>query len=458
MFFHTWTFLIFFVITFLGLMLLRKSRFWLHWLLAASYLFYGWWNPFFLLLIVYSTALDYFAVLLMDRTKYRKTWMVLSLSNNLLLLGFFKYIQFIAENFNLLFDQVGIPIQIREFREIMLPAGISFYTFQSMCYVIDFYRGTIPREKSFIRFATFVAFFPQLVAGPIERCGDLLPQLYRVRLASLQDWADGCSLFLVGLFKKLALANYLALYVDKIFNDPGRYDAPAILLAGALFGWQIYFDFSGYSDMARGVAKVIGVDLMINFRHPYWAKNLSEFWQRWHISLSQWFRDYLYFPLGGNRGSWLFTYRNLMIVFIVSGLWHGASWAFILWGFWHGIGICVSRSIERSRTWLILPKIVQASLVYLFVTIGWLFFRAKTFSDLQDIFSQLLKFAWQDPQVPLWMLAMVTIIWLYQGLLESRLQRFVTHPIVQVSLAIGMLIYLFAIPTASNSPFIYFQF
>src|SRR4030095_998062 len=223
----------------------------------------------------------------------------------------------------------------------ILPVCISFCTCQSLRYTIDFYRGHIDRERNFIRFATFVAFFPQLMAGPIERAAHMLPQFSRFPTIRLQNFADGLSLFLVGLFKKLALANYLSLYVERVYDSPRQFEAPALLAATFAFAWQLFFDFMRYTDRARVIAKVMGFDLMLNFNNPYLATVLGEFWRRWHISLSTWFRDYVYIPLGGNRWGWLTTYRNLFLTFFISGVWHGAAWTFLIWGVLHAIGILI---------------------------------------------------------------------------------------------------------------------
>src|SRR5207253_1876651 len=314
------------------------------WLMLASYVFYGWWwfatshqkpedcwkNPY-LLLLFGTSAIDYVMVLFMARSRtqaMRRLWLIVSLVSNFGFLGYFKYSDFITANLNVLLTRMGCPLELPNpvaypnaviselnlphdwlSEKVILPVGISFHTFQSMSYTIDAYRGTIQTERSFIRFLTFVSFFPQLVAGPIERAGNLLPQLQRTPPITRQNITDGLSLFLVGFFKKVALADYLAGYVDKVYGTPGEFQAPALILATFAFAWQIYFDFSGYTDMARGIARVMGFHLMLNFNNPYVATGLGDFWARWHISLSTWFKDYVYFPLGGNRHGWLQTYR-----------------------------------------------------------------------------------------------------------------------------------------------------
>src|SRR5438094_1830119 len=353
MLFHTWVFFVFFLIVYPVYLIVRKNNQLMNlWLMIASYTFYGWWNPYYLLLLFGTSAIDYVMVLFMERSqsqRTRKLWLIISLVSNFGFLGFFKYSYFITENVNALLYQMGLPFQLPDpavypnaflsvvgvpedkfFTQVILPIGISFHTFQSMSYTIDAYRGTIQTERSFVRFLTFVSFFPQLVAGPIERASNLLPQLQRMPPIRRQDITDGLSLFLVGFFKKVALADYLAKYVDPIYASPERFDAPALILATVAFGWQIYFDFSGYTDMARGIARVMGFHLMLNFNNPYAATGLGDFWARWHISLSTWFKDYLYFPLGGNRHGLLHTYRNMILTMVIPGLWHGANCASVI--------------------------------------------------------------------------------------------------------------------------------
>jgi D-alanyl-lipoteichoic acid acyltransferase DltB (MBOAT superfamily) len=463
MLFHTWPFLIFFIVVMAVSLALKKTRFWLHWLLIASYFFYGWWNPLYLLLIVYSTLLDYVVVALMDRGRRKTLWLLFSVANNLFLLGFFKYAHFVTENINVLLDsllrdgaEVGWHLPAPD---VLLPVGISFFTFQSMSYTIDFYRGQIPRERSFIRFATFVSLFPQLVAGPIERAKELLPQLNQCPSLRRQNIADGLSLFVVGIFKKVALADYLAAYVDPIYATPDRFDAPALLLATFAFAWQIYFDFSGYTDMARGVARVMGWRLMINFHNPYLATSLGDFWSRWHISLSTWFRDYVYVPLGGNRrGAWR-TYRNLLLTLVISGLWHGAAWTYVVWGALHAIATMATRQAERSHWYRHrVPKCLKQSLVFGFVCFAWIFFRAGDLGDAQLIVTKIFSAGWDDPRFPLLAMLLVGSVWAYQFVFESSARRMLEPGAVRIAIVVLMIVYLCIIPGSRNAPFIYFQF
>ena len=465
MLFHTWTFLIFFVVVLAGFLALRPTRWWTLWILLASYVFYGWWNPYYLILIIYSTAIDYFAVALMARCATRgkkKLWLIASIANNLLLLGFFKYADFFIGNLNAWFGlELPEAVRLMPFGlEYLLPVGISFYTFQSMSYSIDFYRGLIKRESSFIRFAAFVTFFPQLVAGPIERAKSLLPQFgLKAPPLKVDHFTDGASLFLVGLFKKVAVANYLALYVERVYDSPSEFGAAALLLATFCFAWQIYFDFSGYTDMARGIARMMGFNLMLNFNHPYLATGLGDFWSRWHISLSTWFRDYVYLPLGGNRGGTLRTYRNLMIVFLVSGFWHGAAWHFVVWGALHAAGIVLTRGLERSEWYARrTPAWVKRVWVFMFVCFTWIFFRAENMDDAWLIVKGILTGPWDDPACPGLMLGLVLAIWAYQMASQcTATRRLLAAGPVKVLTAAGMIIYLFFCST-SGGEFIYFQF
>ncbi len=533
MLFHTWTFAVFLLVVLPVFFLLRKTRFWIAWLMLASYVFYGWWNPYYLSLVFYSTVLDYFLVTLMGRCpregtqvdvaarltrlhfddrvlrhafivsaaaavcllalalfgpttlrpallmlsvlvllmalgalfSSRRIWLFISLFNNLALLLFFKYAGFLVQTINGLLAQAHLAAALPEPATLMpygftylLPVGISFFTFQSLSYTIDFYLGNVPREKNFLRFATFVCFFPQLMAGPIERAKHLLPQFQTFPEIRLRNFTDGASLFLVGLFKKLALANYLACYADRVYENPSAFDAPALLMATFAFAWQIYFDFSGYTDMARGIAKVMGFNLILNFRNPYLATGIGEFWTRWHISLSSWFRDYVYIPLGGSRSGTLQTYRNLLITFAVSGIWHGASWTFLAWGLLHGLGVMISRELERSAFYCQrVPKAVKQIGVFLFVCFAWIFFRASSLTDALLIVRRIFTAPWHDPQVPALLLVLVALVWLYEALYESSWRVHLQRAPARVATAVFMILYLLLFSSGGGT-FIYFQF
>jgi D-alanyl-lipoteichoic acid acyltransferase DltB (MBOAT superfamily) len=481
MLFHTWVFVVFFLIVYPVYLLVRRNNQLMNtWLMIASYTFYCWWNPWYFLLLFGTSAIDYLMVLLMERHRRARTfWLVLSLVSNFGFLGYFKYSGFITANVNALLAHLGSSAKLpnpiaypnavlsllgvpadRLFTEVILPIGISFHTFQSMSYTIDAYKGVIPMERSFVRFLTFVSFFPQLVAGPIERASNLLPQLQRTPRITRQDVTDGLSLFLVGFFKKVALADYLALYVDPIYGNPGGSAAPALVLATLAFGWQIYFDFSGYTDMARGIALLLGVRMMLNFNNPYAATSLGDFWNRWHISLSSWFKDYVYFPLGGSRRGKLRTYINMFITMVISGIWHGAAWTFVIWGGLHALGRCLTRELEQTKLYQErVPRLVKQFAVFSFVTFTWIFFRAQSLSDAWLVISRIFTTGWLDPRFPLLMAVLIVAVWGYQLIYTSRsLRWWLELAPVRVGLAALMIAYLAVVAVPSTRAFIYFQF
>jgi D-alanyl-lipoteichoic acid acyltransferase DltB (MBOAT superfamily) len=328
-----------------------------------------------------------------------------------------------------------------------------------MGYMIDVYRGRVARESSFVTHAAFVAFFPRLVAGPIERAANMLPQLRAEPVISRQDISDGLSLFVVGLFKKVALADYFALYVDKVYAAPGQFQSPALILAAFLFAWQIYFDFSGYTDMARGIARLMGVRLMLNFNNPYLATGLGEFWSRWHISLSSWFKDYVYIPLGGNRKGTFNTYRNMFLTMVISGLWHGAAWTYVLWGAVHAIGRVLTRELERSSFYREnVPRLLKQILVFVFVGFAWIFFRADSIADAWLIISRIFSSGFANPYCPILALAFVFFAWLYQFAYESRFRGLVELAQVRVGIVGLMVLYLAVFAHPGGQAFIYLQF
>lgn len=458
MLFQTWPFAIFFLIVYPAYLALKGTRLRVPFLLAASYFFYGWLNPLYLVLITYSSALDYFVVTRMEKSRRRKSWLAVSIANNLGLLGFFKYGVFVTENINTLLSYLNIPYILPQ-PGMLLPVGLSFYTFQSMSYTIDYYRGNVERETSFIRYAAFVSLFPRLLAGPIERARNLLPQMRTAPAISGQDFADGLSLFVVGLFKKVALADYLALYVNKVYAAPEQFQSPALILATFLFAWQIYFDFSGYTDMARGVARMMGFRLMLNFNNPYLAASLGEFWGRWHISLSSWFKDYVYIPLGGNRKGSFGTYRNMFLTMVISGLWHGAAWTFVIWGALHAIGRFFTREMERTVFYKEkVPTLAKQVFVFCFVAFAWIFFRAESIGDAWLIVTRIFTSGFADPRCPVWALILVMAVWLYQYAYESRARRILELAPVRTALVILMILYLIVFAPSSEQAFIYLQF
>jgi alginate O-acetyltransferase complex protein AlgI len=458
MLFHTWPFALFFIIVYPTYLALKNTKLRFPWLLASSYFFYACFNHLYLLIISYSTLIDYFVVMRMEKSQRRKMWLSISVINNLALLGFFKYGGFVTNNINFLLSSLKIPYELAA-PGILLPIGISFYIFQSMSYTIDFYRGNIEREKSLIKYATFVSLFPRLMMGPIERAKNLLPQLHQPPKVSLQDVTDGISLFIVGFFKKVALADYLVMYVDKVYDAPEQFHAPALILATFLFSWQIYFDFSGYTDMARGIARMMGFRLMLNFNNPYLATGLGDFWSRWHISLSSWFRDYVYIPLGGNRRGKFNTYRNMILTLIISGLWHGAAWTFVVWGAVHAIGYSITRSMERNSFYEEkVPRIAKQLFVFIFVSFAWIFFKAHTISDAWTIVIRIFSSGLENPYCPLLALVLIIAVWLYQFAYESRIRWVLELKYVRIGIFLFVIFYLVVFAPTSDKAFIYLQF
>ncbi len=374
-------------------------------ILVASYVFYGWWDYRFLSLIIFSTLVDYVVgISLENASNVRKRKMLLGLSVivNLGLLGVFKYYNFFVESWIDAWGTLGVSMSASTLK-IILPVGISFYTFQTLSYSIDVYRNKLKPSKNFIAFVAYVAFFPQLVAGPIERATNLLPQFLKKRNFDYEASVFGVRLILYGLFKKIVIADSVAPFVDDIFLNYQDYGSPVIILGAVLFAVQIYGDFSGYSDIAIGVARLFGFNLMFNFKYPYFSRNIGEFWRRWHISLSTWFRDYLYIPLGGSRGSTIIQLRNIFIVFLVSGFWHGANWTFIAWGGIHALFFVPLALIGQNRKYLggisengIFPKLSEFFAIlktFALVTFAWIFFRADSVAHSLDYIKNIFKTA-----------------------------------------------------------------
>ena len=376
-------------------------------IVVASYIFYGWWDWRFLSLILFSTIIDYLVGRGLEKQKNktkRKLLLWTSIAVNLGFLGFFKYYNFFIENFVEAFSFFGHPINPQGLN-IILPVGISFYTFQTLSYSIDVYKRKLEPTKDFIAFMAFVSFFPQLVAGPIERATNLLPQFYKKRSFEYNKAVDGLRQILWGLFKKIVIADNAAQIANEIFNNSATYSGSTLVLGALFFTFQIYGDFSGYSDIAIGTSRLFGFDLMQNFNFPYFSRDIAEFWRRWHISLSTWFRDYLYIPLGGSRkgGTWM-KIRNTFIIFIVSGFWHGANWTFIIWGALNAIYFLPLLLLKKNRVntntvaeGRFLPsskEFFQMSITFSLTVLAWVFFRAENIthalSYLSTIFSKSL--------------------------------------------------------------------
>ena len=375
-------------------------------IVTASYMFYGWWDWRFLSLILFSTIIDYTIgqkLKNQEKEAKRKVLLWTSIIVNLGFLGFFKYYNFFLENFIDAFSLFGMGVNANSLN-IILPVGISFYTFQTLSYTIDLYNRKLEPAKDFIAFSAFVCFFPQLVAGPIERATNLLPQFYKKRTFEYQKAVDGLRQILWGLFKKIVIADNCANYANEIFNNYGDYSGSTLLLGAVFFAFQIYGDFSGYSDIAIGTSRLFGFNLKQNFAFPYFSRDIAEFWRRWHISLSTWFRDYLYIPLGGSRGGITTKIRNTFVIFIVSGFWHGANWTFVIWGALNALYFLPLLLLNKNRKNTnivaeeeLLPSIKEAFQMFItfFLTVfAWIFFRSPNVSDamsyLNIIFSKTL--------------------------------------------------------------------
>ena len=410
-------FLLFFPVVVLIYFIIPHKVRWV-WLLLASYYFYMSWNPKYALLMGTSTVITYLCGILIGRTQQKKSknqifmkklWVVLSLVLNLAILFFFKYFDFAVSSINSIFSYLNLaPVQVSF--DVILPVGISFYTFQALGYTLDVYRGEIKPEKNLGRYALFVSFFPQLVAGPIERSKNLLHQLREKHTFDLDRVKDGLLLMLWGFFLKIVIADRAAILVDQVYNHYEEYGAVALILATVLFAVQIYCDFSSYSNIAIGAARVMGFHLMTNFEEPYLASSVAGFWRRWHISLSTWFRDYVYIPLGGNRvkkGRWAF---NVMVVFLLSGLWHGAGWTFVIWGGLHGAYQIIGGYLRpwKQKIWKAMHvnadaasfRIGQILVTFLLVDFGWIFFRSNSLDQAKTIIRKMfVEFEW--PQLSL---------------------------------------------------------
>lgn len=397
MLFNSMHFLIFFpiILTLYFLLPTVKTRNVL--LLLGSYYFYALYKFEYIFLILFSTVVDYCVGLLMNKTedkKRRKMLLITSLVVNLGALFFFKYFNFFSNNLNVLFSGIGLNYILPRY-SILLPVGISFYTFQTLSYTIDVYRGDLKAEKDFTTFALYVTFFPQLVAGPIERATNLIQQFHIYHKPSYQRVVSGIRLMTWGFFKKVVIADRLAVVVNTVYNSPDDFNGIYFFIATFFFAFQIFCDFSGYSDIAIGTARIMGYDLMKNFDRPYHSKTVTEFWRRWHISLSTWFKDYVYIPLGGNRKGKAHTYINLFIIFFLSGLWHGAQWTFVIWGILNGLAIVFERLIgldrslrnisEKKGLLPILTGLIFNLITFIYICITWIFFRANSLRDAINI-------------------------------------------------------------------------
>ncbi|POY39994.1 membrane-bound O-acyltransferase family protein [Flavobacterium alvei] len=449
-------------------------------LLVSSYFFYACWDWRFLFLLVFSTVLDYCAGIKISDSKNQKVknfWFWLSISINLGFLGFFKYYNFFVESFAEAISNLGLQVNPWTLK-VILPVGISFYTFHGLSYVIDIYKDRIKAEKDFIDYSVFVSFFPLLVAGPIERATHLLPQIKKKREFNYINAVDGLRQILWGLFKKIVIADNCAQFANTIFNNSGDYSGSTLMLGAIFFAFQIYGDFSGYSDIAIGTARLFGIDLLRNFAFPYFSRDIAEFWRRWHISLSSWFRDYLYFPLGGSKGGTWMKIRNILIIFLVSGFWHGANWTFIFWGFLNALYIMPSIIFKTNRNNLdivakgkVLPSLKELfSMGFTFglTVFAWIFFRSNNLTQawitITKIFSTNFliypEFDGDDSMKPKILLILIFIVieWLGRenqhaiANLELKFPKFIRWIIYYV-IILGLFYY-----GGKEQQFIYFQF
>lgn len=478
MFFNSLSFACFLPVVFALYWLVMKNN--LRWqnalLLAASYFFYGCWDYRFLFLLIFSTLLDYFTGIRIYKagsTGSKKLWLWISVTINLGFLAVFKYYNFFAESFAEALSLLGLKIHVSTLR-VILPVGISFYTFHGLSYVLDIYHDRIKPHLNAIEYAVFVSFFPLLVAGPIERATHLLPQISRPRSFSYADASDGMRQIIWGLFKKIVVADSCAEYADLIFNNYAGHSGSTLFLGAVFFAFQIYCDFSGYSDIALGTARLFGISLLRNFAYPYFSRDIAEFWRRWHISLSSWFKDYVYIPLGGSKGSAWKRIRNTFIIFLLSGFWHGANWTFIAWGLINAIYFLPLLLSNRNRTHIeivaadrSLPSMrefAEMLITFIMAVIAWIFFRAP---HIQDAFAYLSGiFSRSFFSVPVIRPSVVILMIVILVLIEWAGRRG-RYAIEHISLRFGrpvrwtfyyVMLALIFIFSGAPQQFIYFQF
>lgn len=452
-------------------------------LLASSYFFYACWDWRFLFLLIFSTLLDYYTGIKMSEANnqsIKKFWFWLSISINLGFLGVFKYYNFFADSFEEAISNFGLQVNPWSLK-VILPVGISFYTFHGLSYVIDIYKDRIKAEKNFIDYAVFVSFFPLLVAGPIERATHLLPQIKKKRIFDYTKAVDGLKQILWGLFKKIVIADNCAQFANTIFNNSSEYSGSTLILGALFFTIQIYCDFSGYSDIAIGTARLFGIDLLRNFAFPYFSRDIAEFWRRWHISLSTWFRDYLYIPLGGSKGRTWIKIRNTFIIFLVSGFWHGANWTFITWGFLNALYIMPSIIFKTNRNNLdivaqgnyfpTLKEFLSMGITFSLTAFAWIFFRAENLHHAIQYISKIFSISlFKIPYFPgigisiptfVFILIFVIIEWLGREQQYAIQLLGYSHPKPirwTFYCSLILVIFYFTNSLLSNQQFIYFQF
>lgn len=447
-------------------------------ILVVSYIFYGWWDWRFLSLLAFSSFIDYFVAHTLgttDNQRKRKYLLWLSLVTNLGLLGVFKYFNFFSNSLADAFNSIGIEIDPFTL-QVVLPVGISFYTFQTLSYTIDVYRKDLEPAKDIVSFFAYVSFFPQLVAGPIERATNLLPQFYEKRTFSYAQSVQGLRLILWGLFKKIVIADNCAEVVNKVFSDYSSYSGLELVIGVFFFAFQIYGDFSGYSDIARGCSKLFGFELMVNFKLPYFSRDIAEFWRRWHISLSTWFRDYLYVPLGGSRQGKEKAIRNTFIIFLVSGFWHGANWTFLIWGLLHSIFFLPLLLKGKNRVHLshvaetrFLPTFKEGLSMlwtFLLVCVAWIFFRSSSVTDAFNFIGAIFTNSFLPQNLNLIKLSVLGMIFILiviewvsrEDGVEFYMERISANKFVRHAFYYFIIFSIWFFGAFNNSEFIYFQF
>jgi len=470
MLFNSFQFLVFLPVVFLLYGLLQTKKQQNIFILLSSYFFYGWWDWRFLSLIILSSCIDYWSAKKMQETNApsaRSGFLALSMIGNLGMLGFFKYFNFFSSSLQQALDSINVsytPLALN----IILPVGISFYTFQTMSYTIDVYKKRIQPTKDPIAFFTYVAFFPQLVAGPIERAHRLLPQFEKKRTFDYSTAISGAKLILWGFFKKLVIADNCAVLVNAIFINYPDKGSPELVLGSVFFAFQIYCDFSGYSDIAIGISRLFNISLMKNFDYPYFSKSMGEFWRRWHISLNTWFRDYLYIPLGGSRGTKLFVIRNIFIVFVTSGLWHGANWTFVIWGVLNAIYFLPSlfkknqSNVEPNIFFSKATNFFRVVFTFSLTCIAWIFFRSATIEDALGYFTGILSLTPSENLSKYFFMLVTIVLFMLLEWKGRKKECPIDYPIKNTFLKYlyySMFVYIIIFFGATEEQsFIYFQF
>lgn len=439
-------------------------------LLCASYFFYGWWDWRFLLLMMGSTTIDYvIARLIEDESNLvkRRALLIASLVINFSILVFFKYFNFFLDSTVRLLSVLGVHNMPHGLLAIILPPGISFYTFQEVAYIVDVYHRRVKASRNFVEYGLFISLFPHLIAGPIQRPSHLLPQVQKPRIFNPESFRDGCMLILMGLFRKIVIADNCAYLANAAFAGRLGNDGWATIIGIYAFAWQIYGDFSGYSDIARGSAQLLGFHFMVNFRQPYLAISLQDFWRRWHISLSTWLRDYLYISLGGNRGGERKTYRNLALTMLLGGLWHGANWTFVFWGGIHGFGLAIERFFLGHRKEQVEPqgwrRCVRWVIVFHVVCLSWVFFRADSLSAALTMLGTLRSFHWSPDYPAAWLF--LAILGTLGFLIDLKIERDGSEylfqndsSVLRLGTAVALLAFMVLFSAGGANAFIYFQF